>query len=114
MKKTSKAAFQQWLTSLPKDSLERLRVINMSTASSRHVILSLTFGLYDAHIRKLNRVITSLLIARLKAERAGKARLVARINNLMEDMHTAIDQATGTPALKRARGSPCNRSLQAT
>lgn len=105
--------FQQWLMSLPEDSQKRLRVINQNTASSKHVILSLTFGLYDGHIRKLNRMITSLLIARLKAERYGNSLLVARINNFMEDMHEAIDQATGTGAVKHARGSPCNRTIQA-
>lgn len=110
------AAFHQWLLAIPQDSLARLRVINTSTSSSRHVILSLTFALYDTHIRRLNRIITALLIARLKAERAGKTRLVARINNVMNDMHGAIDQATdqatASNATKQARGSPCNRSAQ--
>lgn len=112
MKKTSRTSVQLWLMSIPQDSLDRLRVINSSTGSSRHIILSLTFGLYDAHIRKLNRMITSLLIARLKAERAGKLRLVARINNFMEEIHTAVDQATGTSAIKRDQRAPCNRSVQ--
>lgn len=107
------AAFYQWLLAIPQDSLARLRVINSSTSSSRHVILSLTFALYDAHIRRLNRTITALLIARLKAERTGKTRLVARINNVMNDMHAAIDEATAIDrAATRTRGSPCNRSTQ--
>jgi hypothetical protein len=109
---TSQAAFQGWLLGLPEDSLQRLRVINMTTNSSRHVILSLTFGLYDPHIGKLNRMITSFLIARLRAERLGKTRLVARINSFMQDMHLAIDQVTGTTQRNTARGSPCNRSVQ--
>ncbi|MBX9685330.1 MAG: hypothetical protein K2X27_01435 [Candidatus Obscuribacterales bacterium] len=112
IKKAPRSAIQEWLLELPEDSLHRLRLINMNTRSSRHVILSLTYGLYDPHIRRLNRMITSLLIARLRAERQGKARLVARINSLMEDMHMAIDQVTGTPINQAARGSPCNRSVQ--
>lgn len=111
-KKAPQSAIHEWLLELPEDSLHRLRLINMNTRSSSHVILSLTYGLYDPHIRRLNRMITSLLIARLRAERQGKARLVARINSLMEDMHMAIDQVTGTPPPKAARGSPCNRSVQ--
>ncbi|HEY9716456.1 MAG TPA: hypothetical protein V6C69_03225 [Trichormus sp.] len=106
-------SFHKWLIELPEESLHRLRLINMSTRSSRHVILSLTFGIYDCHIRKVNRMITHLLIARLKAERAGRLRLVARINQFMQTVHEAIDLATGVAAVEVARGSPCNRVRQA-
>ncbi len=106
---TSKDALQQWLMRWPEDSLKRLKDINTSTDSSRHVILSLTYGLYDPQIRKLNRVITSLLVARLKSQRAGNAGLVAQINNLMENMHLAVDLATGTNSRRDSHSSPCNR-----
>lgn len=111
--KASHAAFHQWLLGMPQESIERLRAINLSTGSSRHVILALTYGIYDVHIRKINRMITSLLIARLKAERAGKCRLIARINDFMENMHSAIDFATGTSHEKLAGATPCNRSNRA-
>lgn len=69
------------------------------------------YALSDTHIRKLNRIITALLIARLKAERTGKVTLVSRINNVMDDLHAAIDLVTGS-SVKRSRGSPCNRIVQ--
>lgn len=101
-----------WLMTLPADSLARLRTINMSTVSSKHVILSLAYGIYDRHIGKLNRIITSLLISRLKAERAGRTAVVARINDFMEEMHEAIDMATGTAGLRRKTGHACNRTMR--
>ncbi len=111
MKKNSKESFRIWLVNLPQDSLERLRIINMSTGSSRHIILSLTFGIYDAHIRKLTRMITSLLLARLAAERTGKFRLVARIDSFMDELHAAVDYATGCVSQKHSQGPSCNRAV---
>jgi hypothetical protein len=111
--KSFRAAFRRWLQSFPKESMDRLRTINISTTSSRHVILTLTYGLYDPNIRRVNRMITGLLIARLRAERAGKSRVTARINEFMDDMHAAIDQATGTRAVKHSSAPPCNRPRQA-
>lgn len=102
---------QSWLIGLPADSIVRLRQINQSASSSKHIILTLAYGLYDANIRKLNRMITGLLIARLKAERAGKEQTIERINQYMEGIHEAIDFATDTDPLHRANksGGPCNR-----
>jgi hypothetical protein len=98
-----------WLAGLPADSIDRLRSINLSTGSAKHVILALTFGLYDRNICRLNKMITGMLIARLRAERAGKVKLVARINCFMEEMHESIDRATGVGASARRSGNPCNR-----
>ena len=109
MENASRAALQQWLMRWPEDSLQRLKHINTSANSSRHIILSLSYGLYDPHIRKLNRVITSLLVARLKAQRVGKVALVSQINKVMENMHVAVDLATGTTSRKVSQSSPCNR-----
>jgi hypothetical protein len=107
--------FQNWLLDLPEESRNRLRAINMSAGSAEHIILALAFGIYDRHIRKVNQMITSLLVARLRAERAGKVLMVNRINSFMEEMHAAIDQTTGgsVPTSIRAGGSPCNRPVQA-
>jgi hypothetical protein len=46
----SSSQLHSWLMTLPTESLVRLRNINMSTVSSKHVILSLAYGLYDRHI----------------------------------------------------------------
>lgn len=98
-----------WLAAMGPESTERLRIINANSNSSKHVIIALTFGLYDANIRRLNRIITHLLVARLKAERRGDAKHVARINELMEEMHVAIDRVTGVDRAKNQEGGVCNR-----
>ncbi|MBX9722400.1 MAG: hypothetical protein K2X81_13455 [Candidatus Obscuribacterales bacterium] len=79
---------------MPEESIKRLRAINKSTSSARHVILTLTYGLYDPNIGQLNRMIVALLLRRMKAERAGESALVARINDFMKLMHEAIDNVT--------------------
>jgi hypothetical protein len=106
----SRSAFGKWLVTLPDESIDRLRTINTSTGSSRHIILTLAFGVYDKHIGKLNRIITSLLIARLRAERAGKTSLVERINDFMHDIHHEVDVLTGTAANVRNRENVCGRA----
>ncbi|HEY9757361.1 MAG TPA: hypothetical protein V6C97_19485 [Oculatellaceae cyanobacterium] len=98
---------RQWLTQWPKESVERLRVINNSHGSSTHILLALAFGAYDRHIRKLNGLITGLLLARMRSERAGRSESVARLNALMEELHIAIDAVTGTQS-NRSK-TPCNR-----
>ncbi len=103
------SGLQSWLAAMPADSIDRLRTINLSTGSAKHVILALAFGLYDRNISRLNKMITGMLIARLRAERAGKVKLVARINEFMEEMHESIDNATGIAAGARRSGTPCNR-----
>lgn len=96
-----------FIVNLPADSIDRLRTINTSTSSSKHIILTLAYGLYDGNIRKLNKMITGLLLSRMKAEKAGKERLVNRINNFLEIMHEAIDLATGTGHLRAKDGNAC-------
>lgn len=104
---------KNWLMKLPEDTVNRLRMINSSAGSSHHIILALTYGLYDRHIRKINRIISSLLIARLKAKRAGKTLVVARINHIMGEVHAAIDQLTGTDSAKHTSPNPaCSRPAQ--
>lgn len=106
--------FQDWLNDLPDDSIRRLRAINMSTNSSKHVILALTYGIFDLNIRRINRMITYMLVARMKAERANKTIFVQRINQFMEYMHESIDAVTGFSRADRHSSSPCNRKLQAS
>lgn len=99
-----------WLLSMSGESLGRLKVINANTSSSKHVILALAFGLYDGNIRRLNRMITQLLLARMRAERHGDACKIARINELMEEMHVAIDKVTGVDGRgMRQDQDVCNR-----
>lgn len=102
-----------WFSSFPQESIERLRAINASTASSKHVILALGFGLFDMRIRKLNCMIVALLVSRLKAERSGNSHLVGRINKFMEEVHAGIDAATGFDGAGRKNASPCNRPARA-
>lgn len=104
----TKESLYKWLKNLPPDSIARLRQINLSASSSRHIILTLAYGVYDRHIRKLNGIITGLLLARLKAERSGRDATISRINKVMEDIHLAIDQVTDTAHPKN--GGACNRS----
>jgi len=96
-----------FIMNLPPDSIDRLRTINTSTGGPKHIILALTYGIYDRNIRKLNDMITGLLLSRMKAEKAGKVRLVNRINTFLETMHEAIDLATGTGHLRSKDGVSC-------
>lgn len=98
-----------WLRAMPFESLHRLRVINSNTASSRHIIQALAFGLIDSNIRRLNRMITHLLLTRMRAERDGKTQTITRINELMEDMHAVIDRVTGIERAHCENKSVCNR-----
>ncbi len=96
----------RWLNSFPPDSIRRLHQINASSGSARHVILALAFGSFDKHIRDVNRLITGLLVARLKASRQGDLEKVSRINLIMEELHNQIDRLTG---VVHHRVTPCNR-----
>lgn len=98
-----------WLLAMPPESLHRLRVINSNTASSKHIIQALAFGLIDGNIRRLNRMITHLLLTRMRAERHGKTQTIARINELMEDMHEVIDRVTGVEREHFKNEGVCNR-----
>ncbi|HEY9713499.1 MAG TPA: hypothetical protein V6C72_08505 [Chroococcales cyanobacterium] len=104
--------FRHWLQELPPQSIARLRAINLSTAGSHHVILALTYGIYDENIRTINGTITTLLLARLKAERAEKHSLVARINDFMNEMHESIDAVTGTAREASSEANACNRPMK--
>lgn len=99
-----------WLATVPAESVVRLKAINASTDSARHIILSLAYGLTDAHIGKLNRIITALLISRLKAERAGKVHTVERINDFMDEMHQAIDAVCGMSGQRKGNAHVCGRA----
>ncbi|MBX9686105.1 MAG: hypothetical protein K2X27_05355 [Candidatus Obscuribacterales bacterium] len=94
---------------MPPDSLERLRVINQNTGSAKHVILTLTFGLFDPYIRRLNKMITGLLLRRLRAERAGDQEKIEKINDYMKKMHDAIDEVTGVKTAINGSRNSCNR-----
>ena len=103
------AGLHAWLLAMPPASLQRLRVINSNTASSKHIIQALAFGLIDGNIRRLNRMITHLLLTRMRAERQGKTQTIARINGLMEDMHEIIDCVTGIERTSCKSEGVCNR-----
>lgn len=103
-----------FIVNLPPESIDRLRTINTSTGSSKHIIVALAFGLYDGNIRKLNQMITGLLLSRMKAEKAGKFRLVNRINIFLETMHEAIDLATGTGTIRAKDGIACKSAKLAS
>lgn len=99
-----------WFEQFPESSVKRLRHINQSATSARHVLLALAYGTVDENIAKLNRVITGLLLARLKAERTANFLVVARINTFMTLMHEEMDKLTGhhsSPGLND--GNVCNR-----
>ncbi len=98
-----------WLLSMPEESISRLKNINESTGSAHHVILTLTYGFYDPCIAKLNRMITALLLRRMRAERQGKLFLVERINTFMNEMHKCIDRVTGVNKALNGSRNACNR-----
>lgn len=100
---------QSWIASFPAESIERLRLINATTGSSKHIILSLAYGLYDKQIRALNRMITQLLLARMKAERRGKTQAVKQINDYMEELHEAIDAVTKITSVRSSSQAACSR-----
>jgi hypothetical protein len=104
---TGARGIRRWLATWPKESIDRLRTINNSHGSSTHIILALAFGAYDRQIRTLNRVITSLLLARMRCEHTCRHDRVKRLNTLMDEIHTAIDAVTDTQS-NRAE-TPCNR-----
>ena len=108
-RRKKRQALDQWLRSLPPESIQRLRVINSSANSAKHIVVCLTIGIYDRNIRKINSMITSLLLTRMKAERSGRTQLVNRINTFMDEMHLAIDAVTGV-SMPRKSQQPCNRA----
>ena len=98
-----------WLLSMPDESIRRLRTINENTGSARHVILTLAFSIVDGNIRSLSRMITGLLISRMKAERADDQATIERINEYMKGMHESIDAVTGVHRALNGSRHACNR-----
>ncbi|HNB21168.1 MAG TPA: hypothetical protein PKZ32_02040 [Candidatus Melainabacteria bacterium] len=98
--RTPEAGFIAWLEAFPESSIARLRAINRSTSSSRHIILALAYGLTDLRIAKLNGLITGLMLRRMQAERKGDCRRTERIENVLHSLHLAIDKVTGFPGSK--------------
>lgn len=90
--------FTNWLEGFPDSSILRLRAINTSTSSSRHIILALAYGLTDLRIAKLNGLITGLMLGRLQAERRADTQRIERIEKVLHALHKAIDQVTGFEA----------------
>lgn len=98
-----------WITAWPTVSIERLGHVNHAATSASHVILALSYGLSDRHIRRLNKMIVGLLLSRMKAQRRGDVRLAERIESKLQDVHEAIDRATGTPSGRQSAGNACAR-----
>ena len=85
----------QWLSGFPSTSLRRLKQINSSTGSSRHIILTVSYGLVDPNIRALNKMIIHLLLSRMKFEKNGDTRRIERVEKKMGELHTVVDLLTG-------------------
>ncbi len=98
--KSAEHGFASWLGAFPKPSILRLRAINTSTSSSRHIILALAYGLTDLRIAKLNGLITGLMLRRMQAERRGDSNRIERIEKVLHALHQAIDTVTGFEASK--------------
>lgn len=92
--------FTSWLAEFPKPSILRLRAINTSTSSSRHIILALAYGLTDFRIAKLNALITGLMLRRMQAKRRSDTKRIERIEKVLHALHLAIDKVTGFEASK--------------
>lgn len=107
--KVQTGKLQEWLNAMPSESIDRLRTINAHSATSKHIIIALAVGIYDPRIRRLNSMITHLLLSRMKAERQGRKGVVMRINGLMEEMHVIVDRVTGIQRAESKTGQPCNR-----
>lgn len=96
--RSAERGFTNWLEAFPPQSILRLKAINASTSSSRHIILALAYGLTDLRIAKLNGLITGLLLRRMQAQRQGDTRRVERIEKVLHALHKAIDKVTGFEA----------------
>jgi len=87
----------RWLNDRPPVTIERLKKINHAATSSAHIILTLSYGLTDPHIRAINKMIVALLLARHKAQKTGNETMEKRIEAKLQDVHAAINLVTGTP-----------------
>ena len=89
-------AIARWLGSRPLATIGRLKKINQAATSSAHIILALSYGLSDPHIRAINRMIVGLLLARHKAQRSGNKLIEERTEAKLQDLHEAINRITGS------------------
>lgn len=89
-------SLERWLKGRPATTIERLKKINHAASSSAHIILALSYGLADPHIRAINRMIVGLLLARHKAQRNGNKVREERIEAKLQDLHDAINLVTGS------------------
>ncbi|MBP9809596.1 hypothetical protein KBF38_14955 [bacterium] len=89
-------AIARWLETRPLATIRRLRKINQAASSSAHIILALSYGLSDPHIRAINRMIVGLLLARHKAQRSSNKLIEERTEAKLQDLHEAINLVTGS------------------
>ena len=103
----------RWLEGRPPATVERLKRINHAATSSAHIILALSYGLSDPHIRAINRMIVGLLLSRHQAQRSGNKLTEERIEAKLQDIHEAINFVTGssTPSHGSDAGNACKRAV---
>ncbi|MDP3509658.1 MAG: hypothetical protein Q8T09_16930 [Candidatus Melainabacteria bacterium] len=109
-------AIARWLESRPAASIGRLKKINQAATSSAHIILALSYGLSDPHIRAINRMIVGLLLSRHKAQRSGNKLVEERTEAKLQDLHEAINRITGTTQANSHdpgidAGNACKRAI---
>lgn len=104
-----------WLKACPAATIKRLKKINEAATSSAHIILALSYGLSDPHIRAINRMIVGLLLSRHKAQRSSNKLIEERIEAKLQDLHEAINLVTGStkhPQTSAAEaGNACKRAM---
>ncbi len=106
----------RWLEGRPIATIDRLKKINHAATSSAHIILALSYGLTDPHIRAINRMIVGLLLSRHKAQRSGNKAIEERIEAKLQDLHDAINLVTGhdptaSAGHGEAAGNACKRAV---
>lgn len=99
----------RWMATFPPESRERLRRINLAATSSNHVVLAVAYGLFDPSIRAINRMITNLLLLRMRLERIGDCLRAERVERKLTELHTAIDLITGVKREAGAHHEACRR-----
>jgi len=105
-----------WMQTFPQPSIDKLRQINAGARSAKHVLLALAYGATDRHVGSVNRLIVSLLVSRMKAESRQELLRIARIQETLTALHTAIDAITGVPAyamLSKEKDAPCRKPIRA-
>lgn len=108
-------AIARWLEARPAATIKRLKKINEAATSSAHIILALSYGLSDPHIRAINRMIVGLLLSRHKAQRSNNKLIEERIEAKLQDLHEAINLATGSTKHSQTSaaetGNACKRAV---